>query len=101
LALSAGGEIESLGRPHDPKPVRLPLRRVGLAAELKLDEVAPARPEVRSHPLEVAAELLGREVRERVDRAERAVEGAAQVEVGHVRYDHVQPARAGELDHRR
>jgi hypothetical protein len=77
---------------------------VHLAAELKLHEVARARPEVPAHLLEVPAELGGRQVRERVDREDRGVEAAAEVEVGHVREDDLAVSaepRAGELDHRR
>jgi hypothetical protein len=72
---------------------------VRLAANPELDEVARARPEVPPHPLGVPHELDGREVRERVDRADCAVEGAAEVEVGHVGEDDLRAARAGELDH--
>src|SRR5947208_16945752 len=72
--------------------------------ETDLDEVAGAALEMQRHPVEMPPELRGREVEERVDRTDRAVEGTSQVKVSHVRFEHFAsrsepPAR--ELDHPR
>ena len=52
--------------------------------EADLNEIDPARPQLKRHAAEMARELLGREVKQRVDRGDGAVELPAEMEINHV-----------------
>ena len=70
--------------------------------EAHLREVAATRLEVTRHAFEMGAEFSRREVRERVDRTDGAVERPAEVEVRHVANEHLArtaKTRASEVDH--
>src|SRR5206468_9598738 len=89
-------EVKLVVDPLDPQvdvpPARFPMRTgrrlIVDFEETDLDEVARAALEMQRHPVEMPPELRGREVEERVDRTDRAVEGTSQVKVSHVRFEH-------------